>query len=290
MRKKMSEIVNWYLARMGLFGLSISDQKMKHIVGKRIIEEMGNKYLSSVPLRGVPRLMREDVSLFRAKLANEGKKDTTLSRYLTVGSTMINTVNHHMDWNLPNPFEKATRGLVYEPRVREITADEQTAILFGLKGVYRDVLLVMLESGMRVGEVIGMTWDRVDIRGGWLTLGKADNKSRRMRKVALSDRAVEIIHKQPKVSAYVFTDDGQKIRYCTFWCALKVAKQRAGADDCTSHDFRRTFGRRARRAGAELDDLQVQLGHKSRVTTERVYAQLDEQRARNAVLISGKAI
>lgn len=289
MRKTMQDVVNWYLVRMGLFGLSHSDQKMKYAVGQRIIQEMGKKYLSAAPLRGVPRLTRDDVALFRAKLISEGKRDTTIARYLTIGTTMINKVNKQMDWSLPNPFEGATDGLVYEPREREITGDEQTAILFGLKGVYRDVLLVMLESGMRIGEVTGLTWDRVDLKTGWVSFGKLDNKSRRPRKVALSDKAVEIMSKQPRTRQWVFVNRGAQVRYQAFWRAFEKAKEKV-APDCTSHDFRRTYGYRARRAGVDLDDLQVQLGHKSRSTTERIYAKLDEERARNAVLVRGKAI
>jgi len=290
MRKKFADIMEWYLHRMQLFGLSISDQKIKHYVGKRLVEEMGNKYLSQGVLKGVPRLKRQDVRKFRASLEQQGLKDTTIQRYVLVGCTVIKTVNRENDWDLPNPFSDMIHGLVYEPREREITGDEQTALLFGLSEIYRDILLVMLDTGMRGGEVINLTWGRVDIEGGWALFGKMDNKSRKPRRAALSDRAIEIIRKQPKGHDRVFTRKGDIVRYQGFIKAFHKARKAANIEHCTPHDFRRTFGYRRRRDEVPLDWLQKQLGHQSIVTTEKIYAKLDDDKARGAVISHGKAL
>jgi integrase len=285
MRKKMSEVVNWYLPRMGIFGLSASNQRLKNLVGQLIIREMGNKYLSAAPLKGVPRLTREDVKRFRSKLLSEGKKESTVLKYIVIGGTMIMAVNRTMDWNMPNPFSAEGKGLSERPREREITQDEQTAIMFGMPGKYRDILNIILDTGMRIGEVINLTWDRVDLVNQWITLESKDNKSRRFRKVALSVRAADIISKQEKSSGKVFN-----VRYDTFRQAFHRARIKAGVAHCTPHDFRRTFGYRRRRAGVDLDALQAQFGHKSRETTERIYAKVDESKARQAVLSCGQAL
>lgn len=284
MRKKMSDVVNWYLVRMGLFGLSKSNQRMKRVAGLRITEEMGGKYLSAAPLRGVPRLTKEDVRLFKARLLSEGKKESTVQKYIIIGGTMIMAVNDIMDWQLPNPFERAGKGLEQRPREREVTKDEENKILLGLNAEYRDVLTVILETGMRVGEVINLTWDRIDAPGRWVMLDTMDNKSRRFRKVALSERALEVLLRQ-KGARKPFT-----VRYDSFIRAFHRSRERGGVSHCTPHDFRRTFGYRRRRAGVDLDSLQAQFGHKSRETTERVYARVDESKARQAVLSSGMAL
>ena len=156
--------------------------------------------------------------------------------------------------------------------------------------MYRDILLLKLETGIRIGEVIGLTWERCDLAAGWVYFGKHDNKSKRPRTVALSVKAVELISKQPKYKQWVFLNKGDKVKYQTFIKAFHKARIKAGVGHCTPHDFRRTFGYRKRRGGVELDALQAQFGHKSRTTTERVYARVDQERARESVLAYGKAL
>ncbi len=277
------------MKNMGRFGLSIADQKVKRSVAKSVlIPEFEKKWLSYGQLRGKPKLVKGDVMALRSRLLSEGKADSTVAKYLLVGSTAINKAEEYQEWVLPNPFKGTCRGLEAEVREREITKDEETKILF--RFIYKEILIVMVECGMRRGELDTLKRDQVyrDSDGWWIKLRFKSNK---WRKVALSPLALRTIQKQPKRSDYVFTNKkGESVKYQTFIKAFHRAREKAKVDHCTPHDFRRTFGYRKRRGGAELDDLQAQYGHASRSTTERVYAKVDERKSQNAVLACGKAL
>ncbi len=54
--------------------------------------------------------------------------------------------------------------------------------------------------------------------------------------------------------------------------ALEAAFQRAGLDDVSSHNLRKTFATRLLNRGTAITDVQHLLGHSSVKTTERAYA------------------
>ncbi len=54
--------------------------------------------------------------------------------------------------------------------------------------------------------------------------------------------------------------------------ALEGAFKRAGLDDVSSHNLRKTFATRLLNRGAAITDVQHLLGHSSVKTTERAYA------------------
>ena len=55
------------------------------------------------------------------------------------------------------------------------------------------VFLFALETAMRVGEIIGLTWDSVSYEGRFVTIPKSKNGD--TRQVPLSSRAVELLKK-----------------------------------------------------------------------------------------------
>ena len=54
--------------------------------------------------------------------------------------------------------------------------------------------------------------------------------------------------------------------------ALEAAFSRAGLDDVSSHNLRKTFATRLLSRGAAITDVQRLLGHASVKTTEKAYA------------------
>ena len=54
--------------------------------------------------------------------------------------------------------------------------------------------------------------------------------------------------------------------------ALEAAFRRAGLDDISAHNLRKTFARKLLSRGAAITDVQHLLGHASVKTTEKAYA------------------
>jgi integrase len=135
-------------------------------------------------------------------------------------------------------------------------------------------VIVALNTGLRLGELIGLTWERVDLSRGVIRLELT--KSGRRREVPMNDasyRALVVLG--PRAGGRVFKTRYIKTAYNN---AVEVAK----LDDVTFHTLRHTFASWAIMRGVTLKELQELLGHSSLTMTMR-YAHLAPEHLRTAV-------
>jgi len=96
-------------------------------------------------------------------------------------------------------------------------------------------------TAARTGEVIGATWDEIDLDAETWTVPKERMKAKREHRVFLSDSAVAVLKplKEAARSNYVFPGgkDGKPLSNMAMLTALKRMKR----DDLTAHGFRSTF-------------------------------------------------
>ena len=131
-----------------------------------------------------------------------------------------------------------------------------------------------MNTGLRLGELIGLTWERVDLSRGVLRLELT--KSGRRREVPMNDASYRVlVGLGPKSSGRVF-----KTRYIK--TAYNNAVEAAQLDDVTFHTLRHTFASWAVMRGVTLKELQELLGHSSLAMTMR-YAHLAPEHLRAAV-------
>ena len=64
-------------------------------------------------------------------------------------------------------------------RLRFLTREECQALISQCRGVTRDITVTALNSGMRKGEILGLKWDNVDLKHGFILLDKTKNGDRR---------------------------------------------------------------------------------------------------------------
>lgn len=209
----------------------------------------------------------------------------TIKRELAVASAAINYCRNEMNWELPNPFQgrlisKADARSV-QKRKRVLTQREQSALLLALPPLGKDIARFALLTGFRQGEILSLTWERVV--GDVVIFTPEDQKSRKFGKRVLSDEALAIVNRQPKVSPYVFSYKGQKIQKETLSRWWRAARASAGLEDVRFHDTRKTAGQIMLDAGASLEGVQAQLGHDDLRTTQMWYVDPSLERARDAV-------
>jgi integrase len=131
-----------------------------------------------------------------------------------------------------------------------------------------------LNTGLRLGELIGLTWERVDLSRGVIRLELTKNGRRR--EVPMNDASYRaLVGLGPKGSGRVF-----KTRYIK--TAYNNAVEAAQLDDVTFHTLRHTFASWAIMRGGTLKELQELLGHPSLAMTMR-YAHLAPEHRRTAV-------
>ena len=131
-------------------------------------------------------------------------------------------------------------------------------------------LLVL--TGCRRSEILGLRWEHVDLEAGELRL--PDSKTG-ARLVPLSPAAAEVIAELPRTPGNPWVISGRKtgapLRNLQYpW---EILRARAGLEDVRLHDLRHSFASRALALGESLSMIGELLGHR-RVRTTARYAHL----------------
>jgi integrase len=176
--------------------------------------------------------------------------------------------------------------LQHKPNARRMVIDDE---MFGrlyeaAEPALRPILLVAFDTGMRLREILNLTWKQLDLREHTIRLEAADTKTEQPRVVVLTKRVVEALTGLPRHirSEYVFANPKtggpwRDIRK-TFHRACRAAKLKG----LWFHDLRRSFVTRARRLGIPESVCMRMTGHRTRSVFER-YNIISEDDLRTAV-------
>ena len=144
---------------------------------------------------------------------------------------------------------------------------------------FEDAFLVTLFTGLRQGELLGLTWDCVDFDNGILTIRAAPfvMECLRHRKI---EQAKERLLAGPlwQQNGLVFTDaTGNHITKPTLYRAFKKAAASIGRPDARFHDLRHSYAVAALRSGDDIKTVQGNLGHATAAFTLDVYGHVTDQ-------------
>ncbi len=150
------------------------------------------------------------------------------------------------------------------------------------------IIRLLIFTGCRVGEIITLTWDEVDMKNSRLLL--ADSKTGR-KTIHLSTATMDILAliNRHETSPYVFPGrygHGHVSRIGHQWLKLR---KRARLNDVRLHDLRHSFASIAVGQGTSLPIIGKLLGHSQPQTTAR-YAHLDASPVMEATNRIGREI
>jgi len=158
---------------------------------------------------------------------------------------------------------------------------------------YRAIFEFLLETGLRVGECVSLTWDRVFLDqvgefGRPYIYIRPDRqlkimiKSKRARRVPLFDHALEIVMSQQKISRsrFVFVQYGPRVkkerqfispfsRHDVSRAFTKIARILELPRDAVLHSTRHTMLTELGIAGADASTIQIIAGHEDIRTSQR---------------------
>ena len=148
------------------------------------------------------------------------------------------------------------------------------------------VIRLLLLTGCRKGEIEGLRWREVDLRGGYLRFEATKTGARAM---PLSQPAVDVLSALPRSrNEWVFPasrGDGPFVGTKATWRRVAPA---AGLSDVRLHDLRHTFASIGAAEGLSLPMIGALLGHRQPSTTAR-YAHLTDVPVRQAAaLVAGR--
>lgn len=148
------------------------------------------------------------------------------------------------------------------------------------------VIRVLLLTGMRKGEALGLRWEDVNIDAGVVDL--PDSKTGR-KLVTLNAPARQLLAGLPRTSQYVFPGRHRGKPLVGVNHAWLRIRKRAGLDGVRLHDLRHSYASTAAGLGASLPVIGALLGHTVPATTAR-YAGLADDPRRAAAEAVGKQL
>ena len=230
----------------------------------------------------INQLLRDPISLIMLPKLNE----THVAEWRDRRLKSVSNASVRREWNLLSaacsiamkewkwlsfhPMKNVRRPAAPQARDRRVTDDELAALIFVL-GYESDVppktqtarvgaaFLFAIETAMRMGEITGLVWERVDIKNQIAHLEQTKNGTRRH--VPLSTEAIKILENLRSInkSGSVFA-----INSANLDSLFRKAKAKAMIEDLHFHDTRHeAITRLAQNPKLTVLDIARIVGHKN---------------------------
>ncbi len=222
---------------------------------------------------------------YKGKRYQDGVKPATINRELALMKHAFNLAIKEWEWAKDNPVSRVSFEREHNKRDRWLCLDEEARLLSACPHWLREVVLVALHTGMRMGEILALTWEAVDVFRRTVTILLSKNGDKRT--IPLNETVLALLTEKLKKcetsSGFIFPSvagtkrDGHGLRR-----AFRKALHTANIQDLHFHDLRHTFATRLVQAGVDLYQVQTLLGHRSPVMTQR-YAHHSSESLRDGV-------
>jgi integrase len=160
-------------------------------------------------------------------------------------------------------------------RLRYLVLEECRDLVEACDTHLKPIVITALNTGMRRGEILGLKWEQVDLKHGFILLKSDDTKNGERRELPINATLRTMLQGIPRRLdiPYVFFDPATGNPYGEVKRSFKSALRRAKIQDFHFHDLRHTFASHLVMAGVDLTTVKELLGHKNITTTLR-YAHL----------------
>ena len=198
-------------------------------------------------------------------ILTQGRANATVVRYLAVLSHAFTIAVREWQWCEANPVRQVSKPKEPRGRVRFLSEEERQRLLDACQvsrnsALYTIVILV-LSTGARRGELLSLHWSDVDSKRGILTFRKTKNGEARA--VSLTGYALDVFAHHTKIRRHnttlVFPDRTGR-RPVGIREAFEYAVKRAGITNFRFHDLRHSAASYLAMNGASLAEIAEVLG------------------------------
>ena len=227
----------------------------------RWVKAFGDQDAKTITLRQIEKVLTE--------LQNEGMQPSTLLRHLTVLKAVFNRARR-LGLVKDNPASLVETPKVNNVLVRYLTPEQEATLLDCLPQKYRPLILMAVNTGIRQGELLRLTWADIDWNAGVLTIH--ETKAGERRRTPMNSTVFNLLSSlktdcsNPVARLFPF---GARYVQRMFEEAVKAA----GLHPFRFHDLRHTFASRLAMQGENDRTIMALGGWKSPAMLSR-YAHL----------------
>lgn len=223
----------------------------------------------------------DDCRAYMFKRRKDGRKDATIRTEL---GCLRSALRWAQNSGLIDRAPRVEMPMTPPPRDRYLTREEVRKLLeAAIDPHIKLAMLLMLTTAGRIGALLELTWDRVDLDRRIIKLASNDIGPRKGRAtVPINDTLMPQIlgAYRAAISPYVIEYAGRKVG--SIKTGFNAAVARAGISHCTPHDLRRTAGRLMAEAGIPIEEIAQYLGHSNPNITRSTYAKFSPNHLRRA--------
>jgi integrase len=256
---KLGELFEKYLEYCEQNNRPSTHQKKRHLV-RHILDFFGDVPLASVT--------RERVDAFKAARRRK-LGPAAVNREL---AALKHALRLAVEWDYleASPAARVTKFKEPPGRVRYLTRDEADRLVAACSDELRPIVVAALHTGMRLGEILTLTWKHVDLKRRQIRV--VDSKNNETRVVPMNDVLYNAVASLRRRDGVVFLSRYGR-PYRSVKGGFEAALKRAEIDDFTFHDLRHTFASWLAMEGVPTSTIGKLLGHKTPQMTMR-YAHL----------------
>jgi integrase len=240
-----------------------------------------------------------DLKNYQAKRQAEGYSPKYIDDHIGSARTMVKAAwENNLIGGEPFKVFRSVKKLLMKngnARNRALTCDEYERLINYLKGHVKLAVEKAFWTGMRRGEIVNLTWDKVDLHKRLIHLTAEDTKERKAKTVPIAKPLLESLVSLPNRLQKANTDNhvilfrGKPIKG-DMRASLETACQKADipygrgtVNGFIFHDLRHTFATTARKAGVPRNVIMKIMGHSDGSDMNSRYDTIDAEDMLQAV-------
>lgn len=201
---------------------------------------------------------------YRQARLRSGISELTTNRERALLSAMFNFA-HEEGLVKSNPASKVRAFSEQDTaRTRVLSADEVQRLFAELAPHLRPIVIVALHTGMRLHEILNLKWSDVNFNLAPPVIKVERTKGKRTRFIQINS---VLLSELMKLKAEQ-NGNGLVFNCKNIQTGFEGARRRAGLEDFTFHDLRRTFGTRLLEGGVNIVTISKFLGHSNVLVTQ----------------------
>jgi integrase len=265
------ELTKWYLNLEKVKSLSSFDTVQVYL--RKFNSVFGNTRLADI--------RAGDLENLQEKRKREGLKPKTFDDEINYAKTAVIKAfdNDLIGGDVLKAFRRVKKILKGHANRRErvLTVHEYESLLEKAPKHIKAILTMGYWTGMRKGEILDLSWDKVDVKNRIITLEAEDTKEGQGKSIPIGAEVLQVLNGIPRPihGGRVFLYNGKPIEH-RFETGLKKAAKEAGVlwgkkekGGFIFHDFRHTFITDMRKAGIARSVTMSITGHAIRDMNER---------------------
>lgn len=256
-----------------------ADRRQKKVAPNTIIRDMSalNSLLPLVENKRLNDITPNDIEGWRDVLLKKNASSTVNCSLRHIKVAFNYAVEMGYVAETPLKYIRPLREI--EKPLRILSKGEALKLLAGLPPAWRDLVKAGLYTGARLGELVNLRADDVDIPQRAITIRSTVNnptKSRKSRVVPVPVASMPFFKRLKEEAGpgrvLLPTKNGYQWKVSRVSSKFPERVKKTGTDRCTFHDLRRTYGAWLVMAGSDLVTVQQNLGHSDISITVKHYA------------------